>query len=586
MLKSYRLPISKPVVWAVFIIIIFFSCATPVGPTGGEKDELPPVVVEYDPQNYTVNFDRDKIEITFNEFVQLKEISQKLMISPPMDDKPEIDTRGKSVVIDIIDTLLPNTTYSFYFADAIVDLHESNPIDNFEFVFSTGPVLDSMKISGRLVDAYSKKPVKDAFVMLYKEYTDSVPIKKIPFYLSKTDEQGNFSLSNLAMMKYKLFALKDANSNYLFDLPNEKIAFSDTLITPFEVSSKNMFKTLDTISADTVAADSLEMKQDSLSLIAGQPRDSLILRFFKERDTMLKITTSTIESNKFLTLGFNKPVDSLSIKALKPQWENQWNIMEWSEEKDSLLVWLKDFSSDSLVIDLQADSLLRDTLTFTYFEKEKKKNTAAKDPNNLEIKAILDGNNQLLKHPLEIEFNHPVLNSFNSDSLMLFSTEDTLKTGFEKYDLRKLRVKYPWKESMNYKLLIPDSIFTSIYGVGNDSTMISFRTKSLKDYGTFIVNIKTDTLLTDTPNYFIQLLSQDEKEIFSTFSTNKDTTVTFNLLEPGKYKLKGLVDKNNNRRWDSGLYLQHEQPEKVFYYKGEIEIIGNWEVEYDWKIKP
>jgi hypothetical protein len=583
--ESSKLPVLKLFSWILILSAIIISCATPVGPTGGEKDEVPPIVVEYEPQNYTVNFDGDEIIITFNEFVELKDISQKLMVSPPMDDKPEVDTRGKSVVIDIIDTLLPNTTYSFYFADAIVDLHEGNPIENFEFVFSTGPVLDSMQISGRLVDAYTQKPVKDAFVMLYKDNADSVPIKQIPFYLSKTSEDGSFSLSNLAMMKYKLFALKDANSNYLFDLPNEKIAFSDTLITPFEVSSKNMFKTLDTTSTDTIAKDSLNVKQDT-TVLAAPPHDSLILRFFKERDTTLKLTTSIIEKNKYVALGFNKPVDSVKVKALKPQWDNEWNITEWFEEKDSLLLWLKDFSSDSLVIDVAADTSLRDTLTFTYFKKENKnKKPSDEESNRLTLKAQLDGSTQLLRHPLEIQFNHPVLNTFNADSLDLYSSEDTVRVGFEKYHLRKMRINHSWKEGMNYQLLIPDSTFTSIYGVGNDSTMVRFNTKTLKDYGTFILNVKTDSTQPGV-SYFIQLLSQDEKQIFDAFSTTKDTTLTFNLLSPGKYKLKGIVDRNRNKRWDSGIYLKKEQPEKVFYYQGEIEIIGNWEVDYDWKIKP
>ncbi len=583
--ESSKLPVLKLFSWIFILSAIIFSCATPVGPTGGEKDEIPPIVVEYEPQNYTVNFGGDEIIITFNEFIEVKEISQKLVVSPPMDDQPEIDTRGKSVVIDIIDTLLPNTTYSFYFADAIVDLHEGNPIENFEFVFSTGPVLDSMQISGRLVDAYTQKPVKDAFVMLYKDDSDSVPIKQIPFYLSKTSEDGSFTLSNLAMMKYKIFALKDANSNYLFDLPNEKIAFSDTLITPFEVSSKNMFKTLDTITTDTLTKDTLSVEHDT-TVLATAPRDSLILRFFKERDTTLKLTTSLIEKNKYLALGFNRPVDSVKIKALKPQWENEWNITEWFEEKDSLLLWLKDFKSDSLVIDLAADTSLRDTLTFTYFKKENKNQDAVDEKaNRLSLKAQLDGSTQLLRHPLEIQFNHPVLNTYNADSLDLYSSEDTVRVGFEKYDLRKMRVNHSWKESMSYQLLIPDSVFTSIYGVGNDSTMVRFNTKALKDYGTFILNLKTDSTHSDV-SYFIQLLSQDEKQVFESFSTTKDTTVTFNLLNPGKYKLKGIVDNNRNERWDSGLYLKNEQPEKVFYYQGEIEIIGNWEVDYDWKIKP
>lgn len=585
MLNSFKLPILKPITWAVVILILFFSCATPVAPSGGEKDEIPPLVVSYEPANYSTNFSSKRITITFNEFIQLEGVSQKLMVSPPMDDEPEIDTRGKSVVIDIADTLLPNTTYSFYFADAIVDLHESNPIQNFEYVFSTGPVLDSMQVSGRVVNARNYKPVADVFVMLYKEHTDSVPMKKTPFYLSKTASNGEFTLSNLAREKYKLFALQDKNSNYLFDLPNERIAFSDSLITPTEVSVKKLFNKLDTASADTtIVSDTLQLVNDTTARTAAMHADSLIMRMFRERDTVIKVTTAKLEGDKYLNFGFNLPVDSLEIEPIKPIWQTGWSIREWMEDRDSLLLWLKDFTSDSLVLDISANTL-RDTLTFTNFKSDSKGTKNVSDPNKLVLKPDLKGNAQPLKEPLKIVFNHPVINTFTQDSLFLFSTTDTTTVGFRKTALREITINHTWKEAVSYKLLIPDSTATSIYGIGNDSTMVTFRTKSLKDYGNLKVNIITDSIHSDR-QYVVTLLTKDEKTRLESFEVNTDTSLSMQLLDPGMYKMKGFIDRNKNGRWDSGLYLENEQPEKVFYYPGTLEIIGNWDVEYDWKIKP
>lgn len=574
----------KTIAPTLVIAIIIHACATPVAPTGGPKDETPPRVVEAEPENYSTGFDGDEFRITFNEFVQLKEINNKMLISPPLENTPEFKIRGRSIVAQIEDTLAQNTTYSFYFDDAIVDLHESNPLENYRFVFSTGNELDSMKISGRVVDAFTLKPVEKVLVMLYKKHADSVPLKQIPFYLSKTDDQGHFNITNLADTTYKIFALKDANSNYLFDLPNEKIAFSDTLITPTQVTEMKTFTEVDTILADTSGMTELTTDTDTTLQKPGLASgDSLTMRFFKERDTALRLTTSGMNANKNITLGFNKKIDSLDINLMKPDLGKDWFIEEWPDEKDSVLLWLKDFASDSLVMELQADTLLHDTLTYTYFPSDKERETHQKQP--LTLKAQLDGQTQLLRHPLVIETNHPFLKRSGVDSLSMYSNTDTTKVTFKKSGLRELKIDYQWKESENYRIIFPDSVFTSIYSKGNDSTQIRFNTKAMKDYGTLTINISCDTLPEKTHAY-LQLLSEDEKTIHETLSVKNDTTWKIDLLNPGKYKLKGILDKDNNKKWDSGIYLQGDQPEKVFYFDKVLEVIGNWEVEEDWKIEP
>lgn len=565
--------------------LIIYSCATPVAPTGGLKDEIPPVVLGYSPDNYSTSFEGNTFSVTFDEYVQLKDITQKLLISPPMDDAPKVKLKGKTMLVDILDTLQPNTTYSFYFANAIVDLHESNPLENFIYVFTTGEVLDSMQISGKLIDAYTLQPVSDAYVMLYNDMEDSIPIKEIPFYLSKTGKNGAFSLSNLAAQSYKLFALKDNNNNYLFDLPNERIAFVDTLITPTEVTVQNRFMFVDTTlfpHPDSIPLhDSIH--HDTLHFHADHVHDSLFLRLFTERDTALKITSSTMEENMYISIGFNMSIDTLQIEVLKPEMPEAWYTPDWFGMHDSLLLWIKDFEQDSLVLELKANNTLQDTLIFTYFKSEKDLMDSL--PPELELKPLLKGSKLKLEHPLELESNTPLTEVLTTDSLTLFSSIDTLQVPIEKSAIRNLTINHKWRENEQYQLLLPDSAFFNMYGAGNDSTMIRFSTREYKNYGTLLLQIQFDSTIANTYPYQIQMLSENEKDVFQEFTVTQDTLIKLRLQDPGKYIFKGFEDRNGNKKWDSGLYLKHEQPERIIYMPDRVEIIANWDVEYTWKIE-
>jgi len=223
-----------------FISIIFYSCAQVVPLTGGDKAVTPPKVVSSSPENKSVNFHEKMIVIKFDEFIQLKNLSQQLIISPVMDEVPKITVKGKELIIKIESDLEENTTYNFNFGQAIVDLHESNPLPNFKYVFSTGAILDSLTYSGKVADAFDLDPVEKVNVMLYKDLEDSIPLISQPYYLALTDKSGNYSLSNLAAGTYRVFALKDINYNYIFDLPQEKIAFKSSPVTIDSSSTNHM----------------------------------------------------------------------------------------------------------------------------------------------------------------------------------------------------------------------------------------------------------------------------------------------------------------------------------------------------------
>jgi len=229
-----KLPYIKRVVLKYFFfvacVLIVYSCANIVPPSGGPKDVIPPRVIKCVPENRSVRYDAKQIRIDFDEYIQLKNLNSELLVSPPMELMPDVSVRGKSLVIKIADTLKAHTTYNFYFGNSVVDITEGNSLSNFQYVFSTGDFVDSLSIKGFVNEAFDLKPAEGVFVMLYDSIADTVPYFQRPLYLTRTDKTGYFELNNLRDTLYKIFVLKDANSNLLFDLPYEKIAFADSAV--------------------------------------------------------------------------------------------------------------------------------------------------------------------------------------------------------------------------------------------------------------------------------------------------------------------------------------------------------------------
>ncbi|MEA3505203.1 MAG: Ig-like domain-containing protein [Bacteroidota bacterium] len=564
------------------IILITFSCANPVAPIGGPKDTTPPKVVETSPKTYSVNFTEKEFAITFDEFIETKSLSQKLLVSPPLNEKPETKLKGHSLIVEFTDTLKENTTYNFNFGDAIVDLHEGNPIENLNYTFSTGDVLDSLKITGQVLHAANMKAAEGILVMLYRSFEDSIPYKERPYYIASTDKNGYFTLPHLRSESYKIFAIKDANSNLLFDIPSEKIAFSDTLIFPKEISI---------IKADTIITnDTIDIEADSLHVIKKDSvflnKESITLFLFTEKDTLLRINTNQLFENKYFTASFSQNVPELQFNALKPVMDSTWKIEEWNTHHDSVTVWLKNFTTDSLVVEVINCDTIIDTLTFTYFEKEepkrRKKEKEEEKAERITLKAELTDKAQLLEQPLRIICNTPIEDIF-IDSLTLQTPHDTIKTAFKKTGIRNFEVDYKWEEYATYSVIIPDSSITDIYGLTQDSVTIIFNTKGYDSYGTMIITITLEDV--DSPQ-IIQILNSDEKEIIYENTIDKTTTLTVPFMLPKKYKLRAISDDNRNGKWDSGIYSLHLQPEAITYLPNMVEILGNWEIEIDWKIKP
>ncbi|MEA3444987.1 MAG: Ig-like domain-containing protein [Bacteroidota bacterium] len=570
----------------VLLIAFMFSCANMGMPKGGPKDEQPPQIIESRPPNFSVNFIEQKIEITFDEYVVLKSVGQKLIISPPLPEKPEIKLKGKKLLIELNNELKDSTTYSLNFGNAIVDNNEGNVMQNFQFVFSTGPDLDSLSISGKINNAFTNLAEAGILIMAYSNLADTMPLKVIPEYVARSLKDGSFSIRNMRSATYKLFALKDANSNYLFDMPNEAIAYLDTFITPFAVLSEK----IDTIHLDTLGNDSIARR----SITKTYP-DNIRLWLFEEEFNKQYLKSSDRKNKAKIKLAFNEAVkDSIPINFLLPDTLDF--IAEYHTNRDSLFLWLKDsnqYNIDTISFEiaymrkdsLNEDYMHRDTLKLGFRKKEKKKKKKDEEdvkPKGLQFSTIPKKNTNLEKEKtFELNFHEP-LSVWDTSLIHLYYKKDTLQIPVQyslQNDSTKIRVINliaDWVPDTRYVFVSEDSAFTSIWGNSTDSTVISFKTRSIEEYGNIILN--TDSI---EGMGIVQLMTTKE-EVIEERKISNAANIRFNYLLPGSYKLKIIFDQNGNGKWDTGKYLLKLQAEKVNYYPEEIKVRANWDMELDW----
>jgi len=551
-------------------LLLLAACANPVSPTGGPKDTTPPSVTKSVPANQSVNFKSDKVILTFDEFVTLKDISTQLVVSPPMAEQPEFTTRGKNLIMKFKEDLRPNTTYNFFFANAIVDLTESNPLAGYQFTFSTGPVLDSLTIGGKLLNAFTNQPVKDAFVMLYDTIYDSVPFKTRPYYLARTGASGEFNLNNLRNGKYLMFALTDGNADYIYNMPSEEIAFADTLISPGVPDIKP-------VKPDSLHQDTLKPALSKLPVY--------LLRRFKEADSIQKLVKASLARENVISVVFKYPVKNPVFEALKPALTGNWNITGYNRTRDTLTLWIPSPGADSLRMVVADSGYTRDTVELSL--KPRETNTGRnRDKDKAAIKPALGLKQNITGRikpgrPLVLYFTEPVTGTdFSRMTLMTDSTLLKPDISFDDSVKTRLTIRYPWKEGTSYLLTVNDSTFTGAFGHCNDSTGIKF--SALTEAETSSLKINADVPVAGT-DYIVQLLGDKEKLLEQRIISSK-TTLDFIYLSPGKYKIKVIYDANRNGRWDTGDYLKKRQPEMVDYHPKEFELRANWTLEEDWVI--
>ncbi len=563
-LQKYFLTILKlfiPVALALYAI----SCATIVSPTGGPKDITPPKMLSSQPSDLSTNFNGNKIVLNFDEYIELKTPEKYLLISPPLKDLPDIKIKGHSVVIKLEDSLRVNTTYNFYLGDAIVDISENNPFANFNFAFSTGPDIDSLSLSGNVTDAFTRMPVKGALVMLYSDFTDSLPMKQIPVYVSRTTENGNFRLNCLASGKYRAVALLDGNSDYMYNLPTEMIGFSSDSVQPY-YNAVNL--------NDTNAVKQSDLGKQIL----------VSINLFPEPDSTQRILKSTIAAKNRLMVAFRYPVSSPGFRALNIADSLPWAVQEWNHANDTLNAWLLNIP-DTLQLEVSELGVVLDTISIATAMKVTGRAKSSGKAIPLRYTTSL-GNGMLgYSKPLLLSFVNPV-KTYDLSALKL-----TIKTAADTNTItpvarftdsihRHLLVTYNWNSNDKYDLYIPKSSLYDIYSDTCDSTHVTIQMRAVDEYGKFAVVVNR---LEQTCPVIIQLLTEKGLVVDQHIVTN-GKRVDFGLLAPAKYGLKAIMDANGNGRWDTGEFIKKIQPERVLVHPKIFEVHTNWELEEIWDL--
>jgi len=562
------------------LLLLLCRCANPVTPEGGPKDTKPPKVADCDPPELTTHFNKKDIRITFNKYIQLKDQHNQINIAPPLIPHTDIRLRGKSILIRLADTLKSNTTYSIHFGESISDLTENNILHDFTYTFSTDSFIDSLSLSGRIFSAFDLLPQKEVIAMLYINENDTLPLDSLPYhvkpyYMAKTNENGEFTFRNLRNVPFLLFALKDMNGDYIFNLPNEKIAFCDSLVKGIYVKP---------LSPETLKKDSAE-KHDTLlpkkdtSGFKKQTTPGYTLMLFEESDSIQKILKADMINEDQVGIYYRFPTVNPEFIPMNIPDVAGWMIPEFNATRDSVFLWLNNIGKDSLYLRLVDKGKTLDTARINLLKKSLKKKKTDKGTASL-VKLKLSTNmpdgrlNQFKRDPVIIS-SYP-LSGQDFTRILLVDGKDTIrpKLAFTDSVKRRLRVFYKWKEDHPYRLIIPDSVFRSINGHSNDSLVVSFRTHSLRDFGSIQMTIS----IKDPSDYIIQLL--DEKEnVLERNIISASGKVKFDYLPPGKYSIKAIFDRNRNGRWDTGKFSRKIQPEKVQYFQKIIEVRANWDID-------
>ena len=568
----------------IFIIALAGACAKISSPSGGPKDIDPPFATESEPLNGATNFSDNRIEISFNEYVTLDNVYEKFMASPPMARRPEISIRGKKVVIEFEEELLDSTTYTFYFQDAIKDITEGNPVENFQFVFATGPVIDSLSVHGNVLLSANLEPPKDALILLYRDEGDSAVYKKLPTYISRVDKNGYFRIDNVSEGDYRLYALRDADNSKNFNLPDEEFAFYDTIV---KVTTQNNYLIRE--------ADSSKVTQGKLKPLADTiiKKGEYQLFMFTPPKKTFYLTSSSRSMSYNMKFTLSLPPDSTGFGFDIPgTGENSW-FTERSKNNDTIVVWLTDTALYRQPIinpvlrypftDTTGKVIVKyDTIPMRFLTPRATRGRTRPTP----LRPVISVSPGYLKPGEQISIDSPTpFREPDTSKIFLYEIMEDKSNQRISYTIDKtegasgkIRVRASLKPGRNYLFISDSTALGNIYGEVSDSTAIRFTVRESGNYGKLILNIKGYT-----GKRIIQLLSSDEK-LVREIVMEKDGKVEFPLLERGSYRLRVIYDIDGNGKWSPGDFSSGRKPEPVSYMPREIEMIENWENQIDWDI--
>jgi len=576
--------------------LLFPSCASIGNPTGGPFDTIPPTLVRSIPEPNAIHYNGNKVVLLFNEYLSTLD-SKNVIITPPQIKPPTIRALAKKVMVELKDSLISNTTYTFDFTNGIADNNEKNAIEGFTFAFSTGDVIDSLVVSGTVLNAENLEPMPNIMVGLHSNLADSA-FTTLPFLrTSVTNDKGQFWIRNVAPGTYKLYALNDMKRSYKYDQAKEDIAFSDSLIEPSFVPAIRM----DTIRKDSLTIDTIKEVHYTRFI----PDNAILYLFKEDKDKQyLAKLERPVEDHRQLIFRFNTtaglpPKLHLLNDSLEENSSKDWFIPEYSADQKNITYWITDsliYKRDTIRVQanyLMTDSLdnlvpVTDTLRFVWRNKENPKKTNKKGKESkvkrdllridLTAKSVMD-----VFDTLKITFSEPVINP-DFDKIQIQQKVDSLWEE-KKFPIvgdtlnpRVFYVEHEWPYDQTYRITIDSASFFSIYGKCNDSIGTTFKFNSEKEYGNLYVKITGS----DGPG-FGELLDGSDKVVLKSPLVNGE--LAFEDLKSGKYYLRYIEDTNGNGKWDTGNYAEHRQPEKVYYFNSVFDIAKYSTNDQDWNIK-
>ncbi len=584
------------IVFACIVGVIVISCASIGSPGGGDYDFDPPVVVRSTPKANALHVKDGKIEIVFDELIQVEKPMDKVIVTPPQKAFPVIRAQNNKVVVELRDSLKANTTYTIDFTDAIVDNNEKNPLENFALSFSTGDVIDSLAISGKVLAADNLEPVAGMYVGIHSDLSDTA-FTNLPFLrISRTNELGNFSIKGIAPGKYKVYALDDQNRDYKYDSPEEAIAFYDSVIVP---SFETAIRFDSVFNIKTFLFDSLK----EVSYTRFTP-DDIVLRSFASPFKRQYLQKHERLVDDQLSIYFGAPTQMPQVEALGvPVDMSEWSMLERGLGNDTLKYWLtKPTMIEMDTITLKVSYFVTDTLnqlqpktdTLNFVNRLKKREPKKEDnkkkkgkeeatpslPMRINLAGVFD-----IYRDINIEFGYPLMD-FEKEKLRLQHRADSV---FKDVDFqlitdslnpRKYRIKYNWVAENDYQLLVDSGSFHAYNGLTNEALDSKFKIKGLDQYGRLDVYIHN---LPPGVPAFMELLNKSDIPVRNVKVV--DGVATFMYLDPDTYYARLTIDTNGNGKWDPGEYSEGREPELVVYYSKTFEIKAFWDIEEDWDIE-
>ena len=573
-----------------------YSCANIGNPSGGPIDKTPPIFMRSNPTPNAVNVKDRKIDIFFDEIVTLKDPSTKIIVSPAQTEMPRMSALGRKVTVELVDSLLPNTTYTIDFSNSIQDNNEGNAIDNFAFAFSTGSVIDSMRVSGYVLDSRTLEPMQSVVVGLQSNLADSAFHKEKLQRVALTNDRGQFTIRNVSPGSYHIFALKDLDRDYKFGNPTEDIAFLDSIIVP-SIGSRE--------AADTVYNDLNEI--DTIMRAtrpAYFPNDILLSMFNEDRKSQYLANNLRVDSTR-ISLTFAAASDTLPSLSIvgRNDVPDQWYTLERSQTNDTLTYWIRPphlVSADTLMVAttyLRTDTTSNlswgtDTLKFTFQRQKAKKKKKNEETDSLEqirfmeLHPLANGTQEVYA-PLLLQTGTPIerysreafhlQRKLQNDTTFYPAEIKSIVLRDSTLSRRDLMLKVDWEPGAAYTLAVDSLAMTDIYGLQTKPLKVDFNVRKMEEYGNIVFNIPA---VRDSA--IVELLDGTEKIVLRA-PVKSHRAELLNLL-PGKYYARLFIDRNGNGKYDTGNYDMHLQPEETVYYPGAINLKKNWDVEQTWDI--